>query len=109
MLIAQSKRVMLAWLYLSGFIVKLLESDLLNCETFETQCISMYQQEWDEVLRLELCKREALMITGFQMTLKHLSACFRNVVDDLRRKKPNAKQFSSIMGFITSYCSRMEF
>lgn len=50
MLMAQSKNIGKSWSYLSKFIIQVLEKDLLSCESFESQCIAMYQHEWDKVI-----------------------------------------------------------
>ncbi|KAI4454819.1 codanin-1 [Holotrichia oblita] len=90
-LIAQSKDVPRSWQNLSKFVVNLISTGLLSCDDFESQSIAIYKHEWD------------------QTTLKHVSTCFQDVIDGINAKRPNEKNFTQLLNFISSYCVEMDF
>ena len=49
MLIAQSCDVRKSWLKLGEFVTLLIQNQLLTCEAMESQCLALYQKEWDQV------------------------------------------------------------
>lgn len=56
-LLNNSTRADASWDLLSDFIIALLREELLSCDTLETQCLSIYKHNWEQVSRSNFTNR----------------------------------------------------
>lgn len=86
MLLAQSSDVGKAWDVLAKFTAFLLKEQMMTCENFETQCVAIFRNKWDD------------------NSLKNITNCFSAFLKYYADYGGSTSSFTLLMDFLLEFC-----